>query len=174
MCTDLVQMSATEWNERKQPPVVWRPAAAAKSGADVRAASVAKNLILILSNILTVLKHSETSQKWSWCESGFDSGKLNIYFVKHPDSFETLWNQQSGADVRAASTAKIYHIFCQTSWQFWKTLKPVKNEAETETVSSLLLHYIQFLRRQHILVGLIWTDLLWNLINESQTLCSAE
>ena len=43
MCTNLVQMSATEWNVRKQPPVVWRPAAAAKSGADVRAASAAKN-----------------------------------------------------------------------------------------------------------------------------------
>ena len=28
----------TEGNVRKQPPVVWRPAAAAKSGADVRAA----------------------------------------------------------------------------------------------------------------------------------------
>ena len=62
MCTDLVQMSATEWNVRKQPPVVWRPAAAAKSGADVRAASTAENLTYILSNILTVLKHSETSK----------------------------------------------------------------------------------------------------------------
>ena len=33
--TNLVQMSATEWNVCKQPPVVWRPGASASRGPKV-------------------------------------------------------------------------------------------------------------------------------------------
>ena len=35
ICTNLVQMSATEWNVCKQPPVVWRPGASASRGPKV-------------------------------------------------------------------------------------------------------------------------------------------